>query len=95
MLGIHLYDPLRASPRAAIGKGAITDGRLQVAVDFGDPHLWDRISGDYRHEIAELKTIYRKLSAPLIPINTAEPVVDQIRSWIGSRPGGFANPRRR
>ena len=95
MLGIHLYDPLRASPRPNIGSGAITDGRLQVAVEFGDPHLWDRISGDYRHEIAELKTTFRKMSAPLIPINTAEPVIDQIRRWIGSAPHGFAGPRRR
>lgn len=95
ILGIHLYDPLRASPRPGAGGGAITDGRLQVAVDFDDNRLWDRISRDYRQEIDDLRTIFRKMSAPLLPINTADPVIDQIRRWIGRAPRGASGGRKR
>ena len=95
ILGIHLYDPLRASPRPGAGRGAITDGRLQVAVDFDDNRLWDRISTDYRQEMDDLRTIFRKMSAPLLPINTADPVIDQIRRWIGRVPRGASGGRKR
>ena len=84
VLGIFLYDPLRESPKPGSGRGVVTDGRLQVELDFGDERFWERIAADYRQELDDIRTALRKISAPLLPISTAEDVVTQIRKLIGT-----------
>lgn len=90
VLGILLYDPLRESPQSGQGRGVATDGRLQLELDLHDRRFMDRIAADYRQELDDIRTTLRKISAPLLPISTAEDVVIQIRRLIGtSARGGY------
>ncbi len=84
VLGLLLYDPLRESPFPGTGRGVVTDGKLQLELDFGDKRFWKRIAADYHQEVSDIRTVLRKMSAPLLPISTAEDVVDQIRKLIGT-----------
>jgi uncharacterized protein (DUF58 family) len=84
VLCLLLYDPLRESPSPGAGRGVVTDGKLQLELDLGDERIWKRISADYHQELNDIRTVLRKMSAPLLPISTAEDVVDQIRKLIGT-----------
>jgi uncharacterized protein (DUF58 family) len=84
VLGVLLYDPLRESPRSGQGQFVITDGRLQVELDLHDRNFLKRIAADYKTELDDIRANLRKISAPLLPISTAEDVVEQIRKLIGS-----------
>jgi uncharacterized protein (DUF58 family) len=90
VLGMLLYDPLRESPQPGRGPLVATDGRLQMELNFHDQKLLERIAADYRHELDHIRTMLRKISAPLLPISTAEDVVDQIRRLIGTTGRGIA-----
>jgi Mg-chelatase subunit ChlD len=89
ILGLLLYDPLRASPKPGAGGGVVTDGKMQMELDFGDERLWEHIAADYRHEMDDIRATLRKMSAPLLPISTAEDVVTQIRKLIGTSSRGI------
>jgi uncharacterized protein (DUF58 family) len=85
LLGLHLYDLLRAAPRQA-GAISLTDGQRQISADFNDARFRKKIATDYQQESAELVHTLRKLSAPLLPISTQGEVADQIRKLLGNAP---------
>jgi uncharacterized protein (DUF58 family) len=84
VLGMLLVDPIRESPLSGKGQHVATDGRLQMELDFNNPKFLERIAADYRQELEGIRAALRKISAPLLPISTAEDVVDQIRKLIGT-----------
>ncbi len=88
VLCLLLYDPMRESPKPGAGLGVVTDGGLQMELDTRDQRLMDRIAADYRQEIDQIRKALRKISAPLLPISTAEDVVTQIRKLIGASARG-------
>jgi uncharacterized protein (DUF58 family) len=90
VLGFLLYDPMRQSPKSGGGRGVVTNGQLQVELDFADAQFLSRIADDYRKELDEIRSTLRKLSAPLLPLSTTGDVARQIRKLIGtaSRAGG-------
>ena len=90
VLGMLLYDPLRESPQPGPGRGVTTDGMLQMELDLNDRRFMDRIAADYRRELDDIRKTLRKISAPLLPISTAEDVVMQIRRLIGTSARGAA-----
>jgi uncharacterized protein (DUF58 family) len=90
VLGMLLYDPLRESPQSVPGRGVTTDGRLQMELDLHDRRFMDRIAADYRQELDDIRKTLRKISAPLLPISTAEDVIMQIRRLIGTSTRGAA-----
>ena len=93
VLAMVLYDPLRKSPQTGQGRVVATDGKLQMELYLHDRRLMDRIAADYRQEIGQIRTILRKISAPLLPISTAEDVVEQIRKLIGTSAQGAGRQR--
>lgn len=88
VLGMLVYDPLRESPRPGSEQVVITDGKLQVELDFHDRKFLEHIATDYKTELAGIRANLRKISAPLLSISTAEDVVDQIRKLIGTTTRG-------
>jgi len=84
VLGMLLYDSLRESPRPSKGQHVVTDGKLQMELNFDDRKFLERIAVDYQKEMDGIRAALRKISAPLLPINTAEDVVGQIRKLIGT-----------
>lgn len=79
-----LYDPMRESPLPGRGQYVATDGRLQMDLELDDQKFTERIAADYRQELDSIRAALRKISAPLLPISTAEDIVDQIRKLIGT-----------
>lgn len=83
VLGMLLFDPLRKTPPPA-GRVVVSDGARQLEVDLDESRLRDRIARDYADELEAIRKALRKLSAPLIPLSTAEEVPVQIRRALGA-----------
>ena len=81
LLGFLVHDPVRMNPP----KGSITvsDGSLQVGIDFNDNRVRDKVLEDYRNEQEQIRAFLRKLSAPLLMINNQRDVVEQVREHFG------------
>ncbi len=85
VLGLLMFDPVRAAPRRTDTRGVVTDGTRRLGVDFNDTDFLDKIATDYRDESEAIRVALRKLSAPLLPISTEGEVVQQIRALMGAR----------
>ncbi len=86
VIGILVTDPARLDP--AFERVTASDGHLQMDVDFADKSTRDRIIGDARTEIDQMKHGLRKLSAPLLIVSNEGDTVKQIRKLLGVRERG-------
>lgn len=84
VLGMHLVDPMRANPRRGSSRGMVTDGQRQMELDLQNKTMLKRIAREYAEELESIRSHMRKLSAPLLPINTVDDVAAQIRQLIGT-----------
>lgn len=81
LLGFLVHDPVRLDPpECGI---TVSDGSLQMEVDFSDRTVRGKVIHDYHQEQEEIRDFLRKLSAPLILINNQEDVVAQVRRRFG------------
>ena len=85
VLGVLVHDPLRAAPPTA-GRGLVTDGELQLEVDFSARKFARAIREDFENESTEIRQFLRKLSAPLLVISTAGDPAPQVRALLGGQP---------
>ena len=83
IIGILVTDPTRLNP--ASERVTLSDGRLQMDVNFGQKGIRDRIVGDARAEIDQLKRVLHKLTAPLLIVSNEGDTVQQIRKLLGVR----------
>lgn len=67
---------------------ALSDGRLQMEVDFGDDKLRNRLLDNYKTEQQQLSQFFRKLSAPFLLISNEGTVAGQLRRLLGVRSPG-------
>jgi hypothetical protein len=79
---------MRQHPRVSAGHGYATDGHSQVELNLGSPALIKGVADDYQEEQERIRTALRRMSAPLLPINTVDDVAEQIRNLIGTRAAG-------
>lgn len=89
VLGVLLVDSMRQHPRAFAGHGYATDGRSQVELNLGSPALMKGLADDYQEEQERIRAALRKMSAPLLAINTVDDVAEQIRNLIGTQAAGI------
>lgn len=84
VLALYPFDPTREDP----GEGMITvsDGTLQMEIDFGDASKRKKMIDDYRDELHRITHFLRKISAPLLMISNEGEVSDQLRRYLGIRP---------
>ena len=84
VLFAFVHDPLETDLPDA-GALVFGDGAAQLQVDTGDSRLRAR----YRETFAEVRAAGRRFllqrETPVLPISTAEPVVDQLHRQLGSR----------
>ncbi len=61
----------------------ISDGQQQTEVDFSATTIRRRLAADFEEEATRAEKYLRRLSAPMLRINTAEDSVTQIRRLLG------------
>lgn len=81
VLGLLVHDPMRLEPPGT--NITVSDGGLQVPLDFANPRVREAITHDYRNEQQRITHFLRKLAAPLFLISNEDDAVDQVRSLLG------------
>jgi uncharacterized protein (DUF58 family) len=83
MLAVAIYDPLGATLQPQPGMFAEAGGeRVPLPLEAGFPAAFRRA---FSERLDEWTGIFRALQVPVIPITTAEPPADQLRSLFGQR----------
>ncbi len=83
MLAVAIYDPLGASLQPQPGMVVEVGGaRVALPLDASFPAAFQRA---FAQRLDEWTEIFRALQVPVLPISTAEPPADQLRSLFGQR----------
>jgi len=81
VLALLVHDPIRLQP--AKRQVTVSDGSLQMEVDFADKRVREKIFENYRDEQRDITHFLNKLSAPLLMVSNEGDVVDQVRQLLG------------
>jgi len=81
VLALLVHDPIRLRP--AEQRVTVSDGSLQVEIDFADKRVREKISENYREEQLHIKHFLNKLAAPMLMVSNQGDVVDQVRRLLG------------
>ena len=86
LLLVPVYDPLakKLPPRGAL---AVSDGRRQIRLDSQDPRLRRRFPEFLQGRLKSLRDALERFGVPILPIDTFDPVAEQIRRDLGYTPG--------
>ena len=81
VLGLLVHDPIRLQP--ATQNLTVSDGSLQMEIDFADKRVREKLAEDYREEQEHITRFLNRLSAPLLMVSNEGDVVDQVRRLLG------------
>ncbi|NND00504.1 MAG: DUF58 domain-containing protein [Gammaproteobacteria bacterium] len=81
-----VYDPLERNLPGS-SQVVLSDGDLQIQVDLGQAELNTRFTQHFESGIEYLQKELNKHGIPVIPLNTAENVLHQVRAAMGEGPG--------
>jgi uncharacterized protein (DUF58 family) len=84
LLIAFVHDPMEAELPAA-GQLVFASGPRQLQVDTSNQKLREQWAIDFADRLERMKSITRRHSVPLLPLNTVQPVLDQVRSQLGQR----------
>lgn len=83
MLVLGVYDPLGAQLQSLPGMIAETNGKRRRVPNHAS------FTADFQQAFSRLierwRNVFHALRVPILPITTAEPVIDQVRTLFGSR----------
>ncbi|MCJ7816021.1 MAG: DUF58 domain-containing protein [Xanthomonadales bacterium] len=82
VLSVFIYDPLEQSLPEA-GRLVFSDGTLELEFNTADKKLRQAFSDDFQMRVNRMKATSRRHAIPLIPLNTATPVLEQVREQLG------------
>ncbi len=82
VLFIFVHDPLEMELPAA-GPLVFGDGARQLEVDTGDRRLRERFRETFAQARAESRKFLLHRETPVLPLNTSESVVEQLRHHLG------------
>ena len=84
LLGCLVYDPSSSNlPRSR--EFVITDGELQIDIPNGTGKKRKKVEQALKERTSNVLQMARRVKMPMLPINTSEEVIDQIRTLIGQR----------
>lgn len=86
VIGALVFDPLETELRGS-SKMVVSDGSLQIEVDAGKRKLKTEFARRFTSTVDYLDQELRKHRVPSIPVDTIEPIQDQVRRAIGVKPG--------
>ncbi len=79
---VFVYDPLEQTmPRA--GRLVFSDGREQLEINSEQSALRKSYANSFQQRIERMKSTSRQHSIPLLMVDTATPVLDQVRDQLG------------
>jgi uncharacterized protein (DUF58 family) len=81
VLALLVHDPIRLQP--AEQQVTVSDGALQMEIDFADKRVREKLAEDYREEQQRITRFLNRLSAPLLMVSNEGDVVDQVRRLLG------------
>jgi uncharacterized protein (DUF58 family) len=82
VLSVFIYDPMEQSMPSA-GRLVFSDGQGQLEVQSSRGSLRESYGNDFQQRIEQMKSTSRKHSIPLLMVDTASPVLDQVREQLG------------
>lgn len=81
-----VFDPLEKT-LPDTSQLVLSDGDMQIQVNVGKAGLSEQYTEHFESGVEHLQSELRKHGIPVIPMNTIEAVLDQIRNAIGRRSG--------
>ena len=77
-----IYDPLEQdiSPASNL---VVSDGRYQLELEPDKEGLGERFGASFESQLANLQAELRRHGMPVLPINTVDPVTEQLRRHLG------------
>lgn len=78
----HVYDPLERDISSA-KQLVVSDGRYQLELDPSNHDLGEKFAASFNSSIAQVQSELRRSEIPLLPINTIEPVAQQLKALLG------------
>ena len=82
VLSVFIYDPLEQSMPEA-GRLVFSDGLSQLEFNTSERGLREAFGQDFQQRIEKMRATSRKHDIPLLLVNTAAPVLDQVRDELG------------
>ena len=84
VISVFIYDPLEQAMPSA-GPLVFSDGLSQLEFDTDDRALREGYSNDFQDRLSRMQATSRRHAIPLLPIHTAAPVLEQVRTELGHR----------
>lgn len=84
VIAVLVYDPLEADLPDA-GRLSGSDGRYSLVFDSSSPALRRDYRADFQSRLEWMQDISRRQRIALLPVNSTEPVADQVSSLLGHR----------
>ena len=81
VLALLVHDPIRL--RQAQQRVTVSDGSLQMEIDFADKRVREKLAENYYEEQQYITHFLSKLAAPLLMVSNEGDVVDQVRRLLG------------
>ena len=82
VLTAFIYDPLEKDMPAA-GRLRFSDGEGQLEADTSNRSLRNAFQNDFEQKMERIQTSSRQFSMPVLPLDTIDPVADQLRNAFG------------
>ena len=77
-----VFDPLEQDISPASNM-VVSDGRYQLQLQPEKEELGERFEESFRSNLSQLQAELRRHGMPVLPINTVEPVFEQLRRQLG------------
>ena len=77
-----VYDPLERDISSA-DKLVVSDGRYQLEIDPVNHGLGEKFEASFESSVAHVQDELRRHQVPVLPVDTVDPVVDQLREKLG------------
>jgi uncharacterized protein (DUF58 family) len=84
VLTIFIHDPLEAE-LPDIGRAVVAEADRQIEVDTSVKDLRTRFAADFAARRDRIEAFSRQRTIPVLPVSTAQDVVDQFRDLLGQR----------
>jgi uncharacterized protein (DUF58 family) len=84
LIAALVYDPLEQDISAASSL-VVSDGYYQLQIEPEQRELGRRFGESFESDVAALQATLRKHGMPVLPVDTVEPVFEQLRRALGGR----------
>ena len=87
VIAIPVYDP-SSQELPTTGRLVVSDGEVQIEIDLGKKSSRRRLLDFAEGRLASVMAWQQEIGVPVMPISTAEDVMDQMRSLLGRAAAG-------